>query len=298
MPKKLTTETFIVKAQVIHGTLYDYSLVNYLGTAIKVKIICNVHGMFEQIPNSHLSGKGCLECARDASSNKICFISKAIEIHGNVYDYGSVVYINNYTPVQITCTLHGIFEQAPSNHLKGSGCASCIFDKWSLSNDEFQNKAKEIHQNKYDYSLTHYNGWNNYVDIICPEHGMFSQTGGSHLNGCGCPKCKTNISKIEILWLDSLNIKEELRHKTIKINGQNYMVDAYDPSTKTIYEFYGDYWHGNPKKFISKDINKTVKKSFGHLYDRTIQREILFHNNGYKIISVWENDFRSSLKVK
>ena len=48
--KKLTTEEFIKRAKEIHGDKYDYSLVEYKGIYEKVKIICPIHGLFEQSP--------------------------------------------------------------------------------------------------------------------------------------------------------------------------------------------------------------------------------------------------------
>ena len=53
---------FVEKAKAVHGDKYDYSLVDYKNSYTKVKIICPVHGIFEQQPNNHLSGKGCPKC--------------------------------------------------------------------------------------------------------------------------------------------------------------------------------------------------------------------------------------------
>lgn len=61
---KLTPETFIAKAKKVHGDKYDYSLVTGdISSHRKVAIICPEHGVFEQTPTGHLSGKGCLKCA-------------------------------------------------------------------------------------------------------------------------------------------------------------------------------------------------------------------------------------------
>lgn len=67
--------------------------------------------------------------------------------------------------------------------------------KWNFN---FIEMAKKVHQNpdgtpKYNYSLVIYNGSSVKVIIICPIHGPFKQTPNSHLNGCGCPKCKIDI---------------------------------------------------------------------------------------------------------
>lgn len=60
---KKTTEEFINDAKNIHGNKYDYSLVNYKNCKVKIKIICNKHGVFEQTPDGHLSGRGCYKCS-------------------------------------------------------------------------------------------------------------------------------------------------------------------------------------------------------------------------------------------
>jgi intein-encoded DNA endonuclease-like protein len=58
-----TKETFIDKSIKKHGEKYDYSLVDYINSNTKVRINCRIHGVFEQIPNSHLSGRGCEKCS-------------------------------------------------------------------------------------------------------------------------------------------------------------------------------------------------------------------------------------------
>lgn len=120
---KLTHEHFIKRAKEIHKDKYDYSLIEYNGSKIKVKIICPVHGIFEQEPRIHLSGNGCKMCANDnLFSNNNKFIEKSNKIHNNKYDYSLVDYVNNETMVKILCPIHGIFEQKPKHHIYGCGC--------------------------------------------------------------------------------------------------------------------------------------------------------------------------------
>ena len=60
----------------------------------------------------------------------------------------------------------------------------------NLSNtQEFIEKAKEIHGNKYNYSKVDYKNAKTKICIICPIHGEFYQTPDHHLQGQGCPKC-------------------------------------------------------------------------------------------------------------
>ena len=65
-----TKEQFIKEAKSIHGDKYNYSLVNYVNNFTKVKIICPIHGIIEQLPMNHLSGYGCKYC-KNFSSGEI-----------------------------------------------------------------------------------------------------------------------------------------------------------------------------------------------------------------------------------
>ena len=58
-----------------------------------------------------------------------------------------------------------------------------------MTNEEFIEKSIKIHSDKYDYSLVNY--INNYtkINIICKEHGVFSQKPNNHLSGSICFKC-------------------------------------------------------------------------------------------------------------
>lgn len=122
---KRTTEYFIKKSKEIHGDKYDYSKVEYINNRTKVCIVCPEHGEFWQSPTNHLKGCGCHFCFGTQDYTKEDFVKKAKEIHGNVFDYSKVEYINNHTKVCIICPIHGEFWQAPNNHLAGRGCKKC-----------------------------------------------------------------------------------------------------------------------------------------------------------------------------
>ena len=113
-----------------HGTKYDYSLVEYITSSTPVKIICPIHGIFEQAPSKHKKGNGCRKCktlerANNQRKTEKQVIGEFIEVHGNIYDYSLVNYINTDEKVKIICPIHGIFEQKPYSHKAGSGCKKC-----------------------------------------------------------------------------------------------------------------------------------------------------------------------------
>lgn len=209
MPAKLNTQTFIEKAIKVHGSLYDYSLVDYTHSRTKVSIVCKQHGVFLQMPALHLSGYGCAECGqlrkRELFSSTLEeFITQATLLHGDFYDYSNVEYVNAMQKVDIVCPKHGVFHQTPSSHLEGHGCKKCGIDKIRLSHEDFLAKAKATHGDTYDYSLANYTKWDSKIIIICPQHGEFMQAPSSHIQGQGCPDCAQTGFKIDkpaILYL-------------------------------------------------------------------------------------------------
>jgi hypothetical protein len=169
--KKLTANNFFEKCNIIHNNFYDYSLSNFIATNKKIKIICPIHGVFEQNCLNHMRGQKCIYCA-NKKLHKEKFIERSNEIHNNRYDYSLIEYKNVHTKVKIICNLHGIFEQIPWNHLNSEGCPYCAKNKTNLK--LIIDRAAIIHDNKYDYSLiTEYKNNRDKIKIICPEHGVF-----------------------------------------------------------------------------------------------------------------------------
>lgn len=62
-----------------------------------------------------------------------------------------------------------------------------------LTNEEYIQKAKDKHGDKYNYSKTIYTSSREPIIVICPIHGEFIQSPRAHLNGNGCPKCGNKL---------------------------------------------------------------------------------------------------------
>jgi hypothetical protein len=116
---------FIFNCNKIHNGFYDYSLVNYEKNTDNITIICPKHGEFTQVAAMHLSGRRCPKCFGTPIKTAEAFISESKNVHDDIYDYSLVEYIGTDDKVKIICTLHGIFEQTPYSHIKGSGCPIC-----------------------------------------------------------------------------------------------------------------------------------------------------------------------------
>jgi hypothetical protein len=206
-PSKLTNELFIAKANEKHKNKYDYSKVNYTNGKNKIIIICKEHGEFEQLPTNHLKGQDCPKCACNTKVTTDDFINRAIEIHGDKYNYDKIKFTTMTNLIQIECKIHGLFEQKPRNHLDSNGCYKC--SGITKNTDDFITNSKLVHNDIYDYSKVNYENTRKQVIVICKKHGEFKQTPNDHLSGYGCTKCgKGNFSKICIEWLEEVSKKK------------------------------------------------------------------------------------------
>lgn len=289
---KLTIEDFKIKASKIHNNFYKYSFKELTENVI---IYCPKHGDFIQKYKNHLKGYGCKLCAKikqKSARTKYTFSDfkkRAKKIHNNKYIYSEVEYKNINTKIKIICLKHGSFYQTPNLHLNSKqGCLDCS-GKAKITKNKFIEMSNKAHNNKYCYDNVIYKTRYDKVKIICLKHGEFHQTPKNHLKGRGCYKCFVSTSKKEKRWIDSFNNINIIPQYKIIIKNKTIIVDGYDPKTNTIYEFYGDYWHGYPFKRVG--INKKCNKSFNTLYYKTIEKEQILENNNYNIVSIWESDF-------
>lgn len=197
MIKKHTnkSDTFIEKAVKIHGNKYDYSQIKYINSKTKIGIICNAidkvtgekHGEFWQVPYSHLSCASCPRCSNSFMDQEL-FIKRASIIHNNKYDYSKVAFTSVKNKVIIICPDHGEFLQTPDSHLQGQKCSKCT-GVFKYNTEQWIEKVKSIHGNKYDYSKVDYKNNSTKVCIICKRHGEFWQLPSNHIKGKNCPKC-------------------------------------------------------------------------------------------------------------
>jgi hypothetical protein len=275
--RKFTKEDFVKKAKYIHKNKYDYSLVDYENSKVKVRIICKKHGIFEQTPNAHLSNHGCSVCAGVTNSDIEDFIKKAKFLYNNRYDYSLVKYINAHTKVNIICKKHGIFEQTPNSHIRKNrkeNCPKCnnenIAKRQVMSKKIFLNKARLVHGNKYNYSLVNYKNSHIKIKIICKKHGVFEQSPFKHLNEKqGCSICKSSkmenrtrkyLQQNNIIFEEQKKFKELTRMRydfCVLINDETILIECDGKQHyKPIKHFGGD------KNFIKTKIRDEIKNKF------------------------------------
>lgn len=203
------------------------------------------------------------------------FIKKSKLVHGDRYDYSITNYINKRSKVKIICKEHGVFEQISYCHYYfKQGCPKCKVNK-QLTTEEFIEKAKNIHKDKYDYSLVKYINSYTKVDIICNIHGIFKIRPSDHI------KKKSGCSICNLGYLKNNNITEEeyiLKAKNIHGDKYDYSKTKYKNSRNKIVitcKIHGDFIQKAESHLRGRGCPNCIKSS------GESKTELFFIKNNY-----------------
>ena len=318
--RRLDKAELLQRCKDVHEDNFDYSIADFsIGLTSPVEIICRTHPkkIIKITFEKHIGQKhgGCTDCYLNAASERQRlsreeFIHRAQQVHGpGTYIYDEVHEFRNLNEVvQIICPRHGrLNPMTAGNHLMGrkhgkvkrdiigQGCRKCGTEKSaverSMTFEDFRAKAIDIHDNLYSYDEVIWVSRNAHIQIKCPEHGLFRQRPSDHLSGNGCSKCNSRISKKEREWLESIGVPEEFRQVSMNLGGKQMHFDGFDPINNIAYEFWGDYFHGNPKVYTNPEQITFTGRTIGELYNRTQLKRKLILEAGIKLVEIWESEW-------
>lgn len=292
--RNMNFDEFKATAEQLHDNKYKYIRNSFVNLKTKMKIICPIHGEFEQAPHSHLNGHGCEKCGiiKRSLTQTITnenFINKCVKVHDGYYDYTKTKYTGCYNDVDVVCPKHGLFTVSAYSHLQGHGCKKCATEKNALKLlkplETFIEDAKKKHPNENsDYSQVRYLGAKVPIEIVCPNGHHYWQKPNKHLSGHSCPYCAKIVSSYEIElqeFLKSIGISFETSKRNILSNSQE--IDILIPHNNVAIEFDGLYWHSTDKRAKLYHLNKTNEcKNKGINLIHIFEDEWLFHKNTVK----------------
>lgn len=191
------------------------------------------------------------------------------------------------------------FEQRPYCHLEGVGCKICYYKagKRRISFADFVSKSISKFGCNFSFDEKTYRGIRFKVSLTCLKcNNCYTKIADAHLRGYGCNFCINHeVSKSETLWLDQLKIPLEYRNITItdpngKTKRNKFNVDAL--YCGVVYEFYGKYFHGDPREYNGNNKNGHNGILFSKLYEDTLSRQAKLESLNFKVLYVWELDWK------
>jgi len=157
-----------------------------------------------------------------------------------------------------------------------------------LKTNEFVEKAKEKHGDKYDYSKAIYENSRTKVVIICPRHGEFIQSPNNHLHLQGCPKCGDETrNKNFISNTNEFIEKAKIVHK----NFYNYSKVIYIKASKKvtiICPLHGEFKQEANSHLMGhvcrKCANVIIQKAQTMKFSEFVMKANLIHGERYKYL--------------
>lgn len=99
-------------------------------------------------------------------------------------------------------------------------------------------------------------------------------------------------NNIKLLFLNEKILKE----KMVLSNKMEYYADILIPKYKIVIEYNGDFWHCNPTKYNENYFNPKKQKLAKEIWEYDKIRTNNFKNDGYKVLIVWESDYKNNKK--
>lgn len=194
--------TFLQKARAFHDDKFDYTDVTYVNANTPVTIICPTHGPFQQTPWNHLKG-GCSRCAAEARAVARRATVDVATVYAAAAQKGYELVDQPIKLKQVPLTTRVKLKCPSHNHAFSStvkalisdarNCPKCkgfrISDSKTVAFQEFLERAKAVHSDKYSYNEATYKGLMQPMEIVCQQHGSFTQAPVHHLSNKGCVIC-------------------------------------------------------------------------------------------------------------
>ena len=244
MPRALTRDSFIEKANSIFNGKYSYEKVNYVDYKTEVTITCPIHGDFKQRPSNHLKGHGCPLCAKNGVKPTLeVFRARFSDKMINLSEFE---YKRATDAGKCLCERCGnVWYTTPMSLTKGSGCPRCAKERRVMKRtsniDEFIRKIQEKHGINYDFSEAKYVNAITKMAVICPSHGKFFMTPNDLLSGHGCPICSSSRLESEvrkILSENNIDFEEQKRFEWLRLK-KPLSLDFYLPKQNIAIECQG-----------------------------------------------------------
>jgi hypothetical protein len=268
---------------------------NYVNSKTYLNYICDKGHVGKIKWNDFHQGCRCRKCSyqKRAERRKLGIDKVRDRFNERGYTLLGERHNNSRRNFKFRCARGHISHITLDNLGEGKGCYECgLLEARERYRKPYKVVVKYFNDNDYEIlsSEESYINSHSYVNFKCSK-GHEGKIQIYHFyQGVRCRFCSSGpVSKMSQDWLDSLNILVENRE--VKLKDLGFRVDGFDPETKTVYEFLGDYWHGNPAKYPADGINAHNKKSFGRLYEETKTRILRLEEKGYKVVFVWESDF-------
>jgi hypothetical protein len=191
-----------------------------------------------------------------------------------------------------TCSAECSLSYEENNKRRSDGRFLAIQNKFNVNNimelPEYIQKISDTKLTRYGNSK--YNNIEKGKQTLQEKYGVSNAYLLSRSNG-------TRITKGQQKLYDTLKDKYPDILLEYQIFELNISADIYIPSKNLVLEYYGDYWHCNPKFYTSEFYNKSLKKQASDIWNKDLDRETKIKALGYNFKVIWEDEFNNNFSI-
>jgi hypothetical protein len=305
MPAKLTHQEFLKQ---LAGRNNAFPVVkcldNYQTRRVRLRFrgLCNHEWL--SLPDNILRGSGCPICSGKQVKSHQRFVEQLKVLNegrsNKVILCEQQTYKNAFTKLTFVCDKDHTWQATPNNIINSQQTCRKCSGKAKKTTEEFLQELKDKHIELQLVDNQIYINAHHKLIFQCTKNHTWSTRPIDILIGYGCPHCtKKGYSKKAIDWLTEIanSTNAFIQHAEnigeYYIPETNWYADGFCKQTNTIYEFYGDVYHGNPKIFTPVEMCHPYDKSrsAGSLYEQTQRRERKLKQLGYNIVTIWETEY-------
>lgn len=288
--KNLNLSEILNRLNAIHPNLsFPKIFQEFKNTESRITVLCPTHGEYSSsIDNLIYSKSTCKSCRNDNTKTRYLIKVKDHPLVKKVLEKYRLktpdLECNSITRLEFICQDHGSFFKTIKGMSRNNNfdCKKCKIDQ-KKPLQYYLDKMNEKYNGNYTYSIIPpYTGANTRLNITCHKHGTWDCFIYNHLhNNTDCPKCSGIVSK------GSLELYQYILQFYPKAESEirlgRYRPDIVIEEKKLIIEYLGDYFHSS--KFLDKYAHRDKRRYFNNL--------------GYRVIFIWEHEWKNSLgKVK
>ena len=310
-----------IQSKITCATINKYS---YIDTKHHCEAKCNECGHI-WYPNVRdlINGSGCPECGKRKTRQALekvyarrrkpkppklskeenkeknrqkylkSFLERAHEKHKDKFIYDEDTFSTTKKKMRIICPTHGEFWQSPKQHLVTEGCSKCGVElnakNRTMPFEEVEKRFKEA-DIKWDYDKDSYVTFTKPMKFFCKEHGEFSKSPLSILDGGTCPLCNKTRPLTNEEFAEKANKIHNFKYIYKNVNYVNNRTDV-----EIICSKHGSFWQtpndhldgcGCPKCYSSKlenDIQKVLKENAIEYIERKSHPWLLNEDTNHKL---------------
>jgi len=304
-----------------HAEIYEWLLHNVDGSSYSEKVYKYLNGESDSICYSNTCHNTCTFQSLFKGYSKYCSYdcsggSKRVKRVVNTCEWCNSTFKTREINTRRFCSNECRIEYGKTSECNEKRVASNIRSNRELygvdyfyQTPDFLEKSKETKKEKYGdptyvnsekakrtklkrYGDPTYNNFEKYIETCKNRYGVSNTFFLGRSNGKRISKGQRNLyEKVKQEYPDAI-----LEHYLRDVGAS---VDIFIPSINKIIEYYGDYWHCNPKYYEKDYYNKSTKMTASELWDRDREREERLVEGGYDVKIVWENkSIRSTNNIK